>query len=222
MVARERRFPKIIREDEIAKITYTILNSEIYSNNRSGNFLRARDLTCIQVLIRLGLRPLEAINLKWKDIDFENRLVYIDPLSNKVRNNLPAILTRPAEEILKKYQLIINEMEISSEYLFPSYWSWKPITRAAFSSRFRKILKEAGILKFDHYDSEGKIKYNYNLYSGRHKFATDIYTHTKDTTAVKELCRHTQLLSAQFYIHLNENQRKEIADEVFNNERYNT
>lgn len=215
MPARERRFPKIIREDEIQKINETIINSKMYSNNKSGIFLRWRDLTCIHLLIRLGLRPLECVNLKWKDIDFENRLVYIDPLSNKVRNNMPAILTRPAEEIIIRYQRVLKEMGIQSEYLFPSYWSWKPITRAGFSDRYRKILKEAGILKFDHYDAEGKIKYNYNMYSGRHKFATDVYSKTRDTTAVKELCRHTQLLSAQFYIHLDEKQRTNIADDVF-------
>ena len=215
MPARERRFPKIIREDEIQKITDTIIHSSVYANNKSGTFLKWRDITCIHLLIRLGLRPLECINLKWKDIDFEKRLIYIDPYNNKVRNNMPAILTKPAEDLLLKYQRALSEMEIKSEYLFPSYWSWKPITRSAFATRFRNILREAGILKFDHYDSEGKPKYNYNLYSGRHKFATDVYTHTKDTTAVKELCRHTQLLSAQFYIHLDEKQRISIADDVF-------
>ena len=215
MTARERHFPKIIREDEIQKITDTIINSTIYPNNKSGQFLRWRDVTCIHCLIRLGLRPLECINLKWKDIDYERRLVYIDPNNNKVRNNMPAILTKPAEDILRRYQRALTEMEIHSEYLFPSYWSWKPITRSAFAARFRHVLREAGILKFDHYDAEGKPKYNYNLYSGRHKFATDVYHSTEDTTAVKELCRHTQLLSAQFYIHLNEDKRKNIADRVF-------
>ena len=215
MPARERRFPKIIREDEVQRIIDTIATSRMYANNKCGLFLRCRDIACIKLLMQLGLRPLECINLRWEDIDFERRLVYIDPMSNKVRNNMPAVLTKPAEETIQKYKRALQELQINSEYLFPSYWTWKPITRAGFADRFRKILKETGILKFDHYDAGGKPKYNYNMYFGRHKFATQVYVATNDPIAVKEMCRHTSLISSQFYVHLNEPQRINIADRVF-------
>lgn len=216
MPNKERHFPKIIREDEILLINSTLDKSIKNIRTPSSLFILWRDKTCINFLLRSGLRPKECLMLKWTDIDFDNRIIRIDPENNKERNDIPAILTNPGKEILLLYKEAIKDLGIHSEYIFPSYWTWKPITVSAFAKRFREVLKTAGILKFDHYISDGRIKYNYKLYSTRHKFCTDVYKKTNDTLAVKLLARHTQLLSAQFYVHLNNEEKVGLADKIFN------
>jgi len=211
-----KHLPKIFTEEEISLIADTIMNSPNYLNNEAGDFLRWRDITAIELMFYCGLRPYEALQLKWEDIDFEKDLIYVRPYINKIKNDLPAILTIPAKKILIKYKQKLEEFNMNNPWLFPSFWSWTPICSGTMNRRFLNACKEAGIAHIEYYRDSGQPKYNIHLYCLRHSFATKIYKATHSEIAVARLCRHTKVESASVYTHLDFDDKQQIADSVFN------
>lgn len=210
-----KHFPKVFTEDEIGLIVHHILNSEEYIPSKSGEYLRWRDITCIELMFYCGLRPAECLQLKWEDVDFDAELISVRPYINKRKNDLPAILTHPAKKILLKYKEKLKELKIDSEWLFPSFWTWEPLTTGAMNRRFFNICKELGFVQMKYRDASGRPKYQVNLYCLRHSFCTKIYKKTRSEIAVSRLARHTQVQSASIYTHLNFDDKKDIAQEVF-------
>lgn len=210
-----KHMPKIFSEEEISLIADVILNREEYSPNDAGEFLKWRDLTTIELMYYCGLRPSECLQLKWRDIDFEKKLIYVRPYINKRKNDLPAILTSPAEKILHRYKQKLNELKINYEWLFPSFWTWEPISTGAMNRIFLNICKEAGFAKLEYRTARGQPKYSVNLYCLRHSFCTRIYKKTGSEIAVARLARHTKVESASIYTHLNYEDKQEIAARVF-------
>jgi len=211
-----RRFPKIISKDEVIKLILTIAKSKRYDKYGAGKFLRLRDATLQMLLFYTGLRPGEAINLKWSDIHFEERMIDVNPYHNKERNEMSAVLTKPAEQVILDYKSQIEEMQIKSEFLFPSLWTWKPMTVDGMGKRFREICKEAGLNNIKYYTDLGMPKYQYNLYSYRRKFGTEVYNKTNDFMAVMRLMRLLQPSSIPRYVIYSDEKRIKIADDVFN------
>jgi len=214
-MSRIRRFPKILNEDQLNIILDTIEKSPSYMKNVTGHFLKWRDSTAILLMFYAILRPGEALQLRWDDVDEVNRIIKVKPYTNKERNDLPAVLTTPAGNILNKYKEKCKEFNITSEYIFPSVWTKMPITTDAFGKRFQGIVKEAGLSKVEWYTESGKPVYTYRLYTMRHSACTKIYKKTGSEEAVTQLARHIRPESAHVYIHLSTDDKKDIADSVF-------
>lgn len=215
-MAYSKHFPKVFTEDEITLIVEHILQCKSYSQTQGGDFLRWRDLTAIELMYYAGLRPAECLQLRWDDLDFEKELIYVRPYINHHRkNDLPAVMTKPAKKILERYKEKLNEMNINNAFLFPSFWTWKPITTSAMNKKFLVLCREIGLVKVEYYTARGQPKYSVNLYCLRHSFATRIYKRTGSEIAVSRLCRHTQVQSASIYTHLNFDDKKQIAAAVF-------
>lgn len=215
-----KHLPRVFTEEEISLIIDTILHSERYCINPMSEFLRWRDMTTIGIMYYCGLRPAECLQLKWEDLDFEKKLIYVRPYINHNRyirrkNDLPAIITNPAEKIFLKFKEKCNELKVNNEYIFPSFWTWKPITTSAMNRIFLDFCKELGFAKIEYRDRKGQSRYSVSLYSLRHSFCTRIYKKTGSEIAVSRLARHTQVQSASIYTHLNFEDKQEIAQKVF-------
>jgi|GEM_PF-5517505 len=210
-----RHFPKIVTEDELSKIIDAINKSASYWQNKMGDYNRERDKAIILLMYYCGLRPLETLVLSWRDVDYEKDLIYVRPYYNKERNDTPAILTAPGKRILLKYQEVLKQLDINSEFVFPSMLTGVPLTSDSFAKRFQKIVKEAGISKIDFYTAYGRPVYSVHPYTLRHSFCTKIYKKTHSEEAVTQLARHVRPESAHVYIHLDTDDKKKIADEVF-------
>ena len=211
-----RRFPKLISKEELSKVILTIARSTRYDKYGAGKFLRIRDATIQLFLFYTGLRPSEALNLKWADIDFNNRMIHIDALSNKERNEMSAVLTLPAERIINQYRYELELMNIKCEFVFPALWTWKPITVDSAGKLFRILAKEAGINEVNFYLDSGKPRYKLNMYSYRRKFGTEVYNKADDILAVMKLLRLTTPKSIPSYVIYSDEKRKLIADKCFN------
>lgn len=212
---RIHRTPQILKEDEITKIANTILESQAYMPTRHGDFLKIRDSYAWLIINALGLRPKECLQLKWEDIDIENRIIKLSPYWNKVRIDIPAILTKPAIRLILDYKDKLNKLGFYSPYLFPSLLTGEPVSVGNYGRRFLTAAKEAGIAKIAWYTEGGQPKYNVKVYTGRHNFCTTIWRKTHDTTCVKECARHLKLESAQAYIHLDNKDKINIVDEIW-------
>ena len=210
-----KHFPKVFSDEEISLVFEFILNKKDYVCGKFNEFFKHRDITAIGLMYYCGLRPAECLQLKWQDIDFEKKLLYIRPYINKRKNDLPAILTKPAESMLQKYRQVYDEAGIKNEWMFPSFWTWQPITTSAFNRIFLDVCKQTGLAKIEYKRWTGQPKYSVSLYCLRHSFATKIYKKTKSEIAVARLCRHTNVESASIYTHLNTEDKIEIANFVF-------
>lgn len=216
-MAYTKHLPKVLSEEEVGDIVESIQKSKSYAQTPMGDFLKCRDITIILLMFYCGLRPAECLELKWEDLDFAKRLIKVRPYINHQRkNDLPAIMTIPAERIIKRYKEAFAKIGVRSEFMFPSVWTWRPLRSDSFAKRYLNILKEAGMANVEYYTTSGQPKYSTRLYDLRHSFATKIYKKTGSEIAVSRLCRHTQVQSASIYTHLNFEDKKQIADNVFN------
>lgn len=84
---KDKKLPVVLSKDEIKKILGTIDN--------------AKHKLCLALMYSAGLRVSEIINLKIRDLDFDNRVLWVrEGKGNKDRQTLlPEILT----DVLKKY-----------------------------------------------------------------------------------------------------------------------
>ena len=212
---RIKRSPQPLSEEDTIKIANTILNSDRYMPSKQGEFLRLRDCYAWLILNALGLRPKECLQLKWEDIDFDRRIVKLSPYWNKQRLDIPAVLTRPAMNLIVEYRMKLEKLGILTEFLFPSTLTWQPLSTDHYAKRFLQAAKEAGVAKIEWFTEAGQPKYNVRPYTGRHNFCTKVWKSTHSEIAVMKLARHLNQESAQFYVHLDDGDKQKLADQIF-------
>lgn len=210
-----KRFPKPLNDDEIVLIADSMLHMNDYMNSKLSQFIKYRNYTAWLLMNYAGLRPGECLKLRWQDINFEKRRIQLSPYWNKVRIDIPAILTKPAERIIISYRKELQKIGIFSIYMFPSVSSWEPLSTDRFGDIVRKAALSCGVAHIDWFTEAGQPKYNVKPYSGRHNFCTKIWKKTHSELAVMNLARHTNQESAQFYVHLDSDDKTKIADSVF-------
>lgn len=128
---------------------------------------------------RAGLRRGEIANLKWKDVDFKNKQLYIAP--NKTENHRYIPLTDDLLKALKKAktkkEYVINVGETdkrnSKDYLTAYY------------------LKKTSCLPF-----------NCNMHKLRHTFASHLVQNGVDLYRVSKLLGHSSIQMTEIYAHL--------------------
>lgn len=99
--------------------------------------LRAKDMQCMQAAVRLmlwcGIRPGEVQRLKWKDVDFREKVVYVDGLASKT-GGARAVPLRGAAKELKLFQ------KKPDDKIAPRNWVrlWVKLRRRAGIRRWQK------------------------------------------------------------------------------------
>ena len=160
------------------------------------------------VLIALytGLRIGELLALKWSDIDFKNKFIFIKTTMEVSSNNHKTIVY----EDLPKTNNSIRELPISnclysilkqlkqnsnSEYVIAR--NNKPILIRAYQKSFENLLKKLNIK-------------HYGFHSLRHTFATRLLENGVDIKTISELMGHSSpTITLNRYVHTNlENKRK--------------
>lgn len=199
---RVRRFPVILKEEDLNKILDYISKAHWYQHNYTGQFHKHRDSVAAQIMFYTGLRPAECLNLKWSDINFERCYINIDPFSNKERNGTPAVFPERCYNALIVYKKQLEIMGITCEFLFPSMWTWKPMTSDAYAKRMQRIFRETGLLNLQYYDKAGMPHYDKSPYIFRHSFGTNIYKNTGDIYQTMIALRQTTLSATARYTRL--------------------
>lgn len=210
-----KRTPKPLSDEEVKLIADTILNSHSYMPTKQGDYLKLRDSTVWRLANAVGGRPKEILGMKWSDLDFDKRTIKLGIFSNKERNDTPITLTKPAMQILIDYRMELERLGFICEYIFPSTESWQPITSQNYARRFLQACKEAGLAKIEYFTTSGQPKYNIRPYTARHNFCTKVYKKTHSERAVQELARHKSPESSRVYIHLDNDDKANIADSIF-------
>lgn len=134
----------------------------------------------VMTALYTGARKSEVLGLKWKNIDFENRLVVFEKTKNDGVREVPM-----TEALFQMFSMKFNE-NARNEYIFVNK-DGKPFGNV-FKS-FNSVLRTTGIENFRFHDL-------------RHTFASQLVMSGVDILTVKELLGHKELKTTLIYSHL--------------------
>ncbi|WP_427340272.1 tyrosine-type recombinase/integrase [Caloranaerobacter sp. DY30410] len=136
---------KLIRSEKKIKETYSDKELEFLlkkPNMNNCSFAEYRNWVVINYLLGTGNRLSTVVNLKIKDIDFENGLIKIEKSKNRRQQVIP--LSKTLERILLEYiQIRRGEPD---DYLFCNIYGQK-LTTNALSTAIRKYNQKRGVMK---------------------------------------------------------------------------
>lgn len=199
---------KVFTEEEIKLIFNTLRNNkEDYHNNQLGNFQRSRDLCIIAFAYYEAMRIGEIVKLRFDDIDFKNKKIYINGKNNHVKKDSILYLCKQMIPFLEEYLSFSKRYWKNSPYLFPSNQN-EHISTCRFKHIIReKVLKKCGLWTL-----------KTRTYSLRKSRLTHLLNQGKDIYLVSNVARHNSIeTTKQYYIAHSEDYNKYI-EAVMDNE----
>jgi integrase len=177
-----RREWKWIKDNPVADLSFSVGNS-----NARYRWLTLEEekllLECaspewlknlITFALHTGMRRGEIINLLWKDVDFQGRLLRIEKSKNGEKRSVP--MSKTVCELLRGMKV----REITGQVF--------SVTQAALKDGFERAVKKACINDFHFHDL-------------RHTFATRLVQNGIDIYVVKELLGHKTITMTMRYAH---------------------
>lgn len=151
------------------------------------DFEGVRNRFIVELFYATGIRRIELIQIKLKDLDLSNKTLKVLGKRNKERF-VPLI-----DSVMKtagNYMQLRNELETieDNEYLFLTKRGLK-----VYESLVYRIINE--------YFSQASSKVKKSPHILRHSFATHLLNQGADLNAVKELLGHSSLAATQVYTH---------------------
>ncbi len=183
----EKRLPKFVYYNDLLKII-----DESYKDKNG-----VRDRLIIEMLYATGVRVSELVNIKYNDIDFNNRRIRVVGKGNKERI---VYYGEYAEEILNSYVKMYKQKE--HDYLFVNDRGEK-ITEAGIRYIINNIMKKLS------------IKVHVTPHVLRHTFATDMLNNGCDIKIVQELLGHSSLRTTEIYTHVTNERLKKVYYDCF-------
>lgn len=183
----DKKLPKFLYYDQV---------EELLSIPDITTPLGLRDKTILEILYSTGIRVSELVNIKLKDIDFNERTIKILGKGNKERYVLyGSVLEKLLEEYLKESRPILNKK--NTDYLILNNQGNK-ITSRGIEIIINKINKESS------------LDFSISPHTLRHTFATHLLDNGADLKSVQELLGHESLSSTQVYTHISNEQLRNV------------
>lgn len=185
---KEKRIPKFINYQGI---------EEIFNIPDMNTISGQREKVILEILYGSGIRVSELVNIKIKDIDFNNKTILIYGKGSKERivpfgDYALDALNIYLDDAREKY---LEDKE--SEYLIVGKNETKLTTR-----RIEQIV--------DQLIKKTSIKMNITPHMFRHTFATHLLDNGCDLIAVQELLGHESLSSTEIYTHVSNEHLREV------------
>ncbi len=174
----DKKLPNFLYYDELL-VLLNIPNKE--------TTLGLRDALILELLYSTGIRVSELINIKIKDINFNDKKILILGKGNKERYVLYG------NTLMELLDLYLNnsrsKLNKDSEYLILNKNGDK-ITDRGIRLIIQNILKK------------GELDYHVSPHTLRHTFATHMLDNGADLKSVQELLGHENLSTTQIYTHV--------------------
>ncbi len=183
----EKRLPKFVYYNDLLEILKESLNDS------DG----IRDKLIIEMLYATGVRVSELVNIKYSDIDFNNRRIRVCGKGNKER---VVYYGEYAEDALKEYMSTHKKNE--ENYLFTN-------------SRGGNLTDRGVRYIIDNIMNKLSIKVHVTPHVIRHTFATDMLNNGCDIKIVQELLGHSSLRTTEIYTHVTNERIKKVYYDCF-------
>ena len=183
----EKKLPKFIYYNDLLDI---IKESE---KDTDG----IRDRLIIEMLYATGVRVSELINIKYEDIDYNNRRIRVCGKGNKERI---VYYGEYAEDVLKEYMHTHEKNKYG--YLFNN-------------SKGDKITDRGIRYIIDNIMKRLSVKVHVTPHVLRHTFATDMLNNGCDIKVVQELLGHSSLKTTEVYTHVTNERLKQVYYNCF-------
>ena len=176
------------------KIKQPIKNERIVFTQQQIRILyksceKLQETVIVHLCYGCGLRRNEAELLKTKDINFEQKLLFIRKGKGKKRRVIPL-----TETILKDLKQYCNETEIYRKTeAFLINENGNPLSGNTIYETFKKLMKR----------TQGINENNYCLHSLRHSIATHLLENEMSIEMVRDFLGHSQLITTQVYTRIN-------------------
>lgn len=185
---KEKRIPKFINYSGIEEI-FNIPNIK----TKEGQ----RERLILEILYGSGVRVSELVNIKIKDIDFDNKNILIFGKGSKER------IVSFGEPALDSINLFIKEGR--KEYLGNNNSDYLIVGKNEVKLTSRRIEQIITDLI-----NKTSIKMNITPHMFRHTFATHLLDNGSDLLAVQELLGHESLSSTEIYTHISNEHLRDI------------
>ena len=183
----EKRLPKFIYYNDLLEIL------DESTRDKDG----IRDRLIIEMLSATGVRVSELVNIKYNDIDFNNRRIRVCGKGNKERI---VYYGEYAEDVLKEY--MNTHIKNDNGYVFINSKGGQLTTRGV-----RYII--------DNIMNRLSVKVHVTPHVLRHTFATDMLNNGCDIKVVQELLGHASLQTTEVYTHVTNERLKEVYYSCF-------
>lgn len=180
-------------------IEYQVLESFLDSFTNSNLDIRNRAM--FELLYATGIRVSELVNIKVKDLNFNNQSIIVFGKNNKERI---VFLNNTSVEVIKKYlenarlELLKNN---KSDYLFINHTGTELGVRGV-----QKVLKTKWLKIINRQDI--------NPHQFRHTYATHLLENGMDLRSLQELLGHENLSTTQIYTKVSQRQLKNAIDSL--------
>lgn len=182
----KRRIPEFLFISEIENFL------ETYDENDPVQF---RDKVMFTMLYACGLRVSELVDLKWNQIDLNERIIRVLGKGNKERI-VPFF--KGFEKDIKKYRLFYYEKYANKDkHVFVSNRG-NGLTSRGVQYLMRKHAIDIG------------MGLDLHPHMFRHSFATHLLDNGADIRVVQELLGHSSLSTTQIYTHVSSKKLKEV------------
>lgn len=175
-------------------INYNDLETILSIPDRSTP-LGLRNALILELLYSSGVRVSELVNIKLRDIDFNNNRILIFGKGSKERYVLyGSVCSKLLEEYLYKSRSVLTK---DSEYLLVNKFGNKITDRA-----IRMIIED--VIK------QSCLKLKVSPHTFRHTFATHLLNEGADLKIVQELLGHENIATTGIYTHVSNEHLKEV------------
>lgn len=189
----EKKLPIYLSVEEIFYLLDTITNEALPTKRA------ARDKAIFELLYATGVRCSELINIRFKDLDLEQKAIRI---FGKGKRERIALFGQKAKDRLLTYlEQERPRPNSQEEYLFLNYRN-EPLTSRSVQ---RIIEMFRSFLKIDRHITPHKL---------RHSFATHMLNQGVDLRVVQELLGHKTLSSTEKYTHVSLDDLARLCDAI--------
>ena len=175
----KRKIPEVLTEAEQERLV-SIFNERYICSQRNK--------TMIKLMLDIGLRLSETINLKWSQIDLQTGEVKV--IQGKGNKDRVVWAGERLLEMLRRWRRRQKEEIGLVEYVFTTT-KGDQLQPANVRNMVYNYAEKAGI--------EGKSVSPHTL---RHTFATDFYRQTKNLRMVQKALGHADISTTQIYTHI--------------------
>lgn len=210
-IKRDKSDIEFFTEEEID----TIIKAALY-RYKTGRYMYKHGYAFV-ILLNTGMRIGELLALKWKNVDLENKYIYVEETRHQA-------IDRSKGEENKKYTIIDTSPKTKSSNRYI------PINEATeqalmyfknlgYNNPYVMATNDNGILRYRNLQRAlenilevNKIDHG-SLHTFRHTFATMLFKQGVDVKVISELLGHSDIsVTYDIYTHVIESQKKKAVD----------